>query len=217
MRQAVILRSAAGRASSHPASTRTTESVRAVPDAAVARRSVLLGLATSVASLASSASRARAAGPLLSDLVRPLVQKMDENGDGLLDVDEIRGALQRNGGLTLPRETVVRDVMAPVDFNDDAVLTVDEFSRGMALELEVDERWLRVMERDGEAGVSLEELQLGLGDLGERGREVVPVAFKMADKDKNGRLDREEAQNAMNLIAAGVTGDFGAEGAEDDE
>jgi hypothetical protein len=28
---------------------------------------------------------------------------MDANGDGELDVDEIRGALQRNGGITVRR------------------------------------------------------------------------------------------------------------------
>ncbi|GIL61438.1 hypothetical protein Vafri_15878 [Volvox africanus] len=215
MRQAIVLCSAAGRASSQSIAARgRTGNVHAATDAVLARRSILLGLAASMASLTSSANGARAKGPLLSDLVRPLVQNMDANGDGLLDVDEVRGALQRNSGITVPRETVVRDVMAPVDFNDDAVLSVDEFSRGMALELEVDDRWMRVMERDGEEGISLEELQLGLGDLGQRGRDVVPAAFKMADKNRNGRLDRGEAQDAMNLIAAGVTGDFGFDDGE---
>ncbi|GIL87624.1 hypothetical protein Vretimale_14698 [Volvox reticuliferus] len=210
MRQAVVVCSSTGRASSHSLTARgRVESFRTVPEAVLARRSVLLGLAAGMASLTSSAKGARAAGPRLSDLVRPLVEKMDANGDGLLDVDEIRGALQRNGGLTVPRETVIRDVMAPVDFNEDAVLSVDEFSRGMALELEVDDRWMRVMERDGEEGISLEELQFGLGDLGQQGRDVVPAAFKMVDKKRNGRLNKEEAQDAMNLIAAGVTGDFG--------
>ncbi|GLI63779.1 hypothetical protein VaNZ11_006860 [Volvox africanus] len=216
MRQAIVLCSASGRASSRfIAAKDRTGNPHGASDAVLARRSVLLGLAAGMASLTYSAKGARAARPLLSDLVRPLVQKMDANGDGLLDVDEVREALQRNGGLTVPRETVVRDVMAPVDFNNDAVLSVDEFSRGMALELGVDDRWMRLMERDGEDGISLEELQLGLGDLGQRGRDVVPAAFKMVDKNRNGRLDRGEAQDAMNLIAAGVTGDFGFDDGEE--
>ncbi|GLC72557.1 hypothetical protein PLESTF_001264500 [Pleodorina starrii] len=213
MQQAVVVRSAAGRACGRPASVKSSDAARAVADAAISRRSVLLGLAGGVASLTSSTNGARAAGPTPADLVRPLVQKMDENGDGFLDVDEIRGAMQRNGGVTVPRETVIRDVMAPVDFDDDGMISVDEFSRGLALELEVDERWMRTMERDGQPGVSLEELQAGLGDLGQTGNDVLPVAFKLADKDRNGRLDREEAESAMQLISAGIMGDFG----EDDE
>lgn len=57
--------------------------------------------------------------------------------------------------------------------------SVDEFSRGMALELGVDERWMRVMERDGGAGVSRAELAAGLGDLGRNADEVLRVAFDM--------------------------------------
>ncbi|KXZ46055.1 hypothetical protein GPECTOR_47g330 [Gonium pectorale] len=160
-----------------------------------------------LAGLVSSASGARAATPLLSELTRPLAIAIDADGDGFLDVDEIRGAMQRTSGVSVPRETVVRDVMAVVDFDDDANVSVDEFARGMALELQVDERWMRHMERDGGAGISAEELAEGLGNLGQQGPEVMRVAFRMSDLNRDGRLNQEEAGHAMRLIASGVLGD----------
>ncbi|KAG2449306.1 hypothetical protein HYH02_005462 [Chlamydomonas schloesseri] len=179
---------------------------RAVPPKPT-RRGVLLGLGAGLVGLVSSANSAQAAQ--LSDLVKPLVVSMDANGDGVLSVDEVRGAIQRSSGQAAPRQIVVEDVMAPVDFNNDGEVSVDEFSRGMALELGVDERWMRVMERDGGAGVSREELAAGLGDLGRNGTEVLRVAFEMADQDRNGRLNAAEAQRAMNMIATGLLGDYG--------
>ncbi|PNH05254.1 hypothetical protein TSOC_008494 [Tetrabaena socialis] len=86
------------------------------------RRSVLLGLGAGLAGLVSTAGSARAASTPLADLVMPLVLRMDANGDGRLNVDEIRGAMQRTSGDSAPREVVYRDVMAPVDFNRDGVV-----------------------------------------------------------------------------------------------
>ncbi|KAG2491635.1 hypothetical protein HYH03_010006 [Edaphochlamys debaryana] len=189
------------------ASARPTEPRSAVPDAGRSRRSVMLGMGASLLGLASTVGKATAAAPRLADLVLPLVKDMDANGDGRLDVDEVRGAIQRSGGPQIPRARVVRDVMAPVDFNDDAVLTVDEFARGMALELDVDERWMDAMGARG-GRVSREELAAGLGDLGPRGEATLPVAFEMADANKDGRLDASEARTAMLLMATGVLGDY---------
>ncbi|KAG2433413.1 hypothetical protein HXX76_008471 [Chlamydomonas incerta] len=191
------------------ASVRSSQDqIRAVaPQPQPTRRGLLLGLGASLAGLVSSANSAQAAQ--LSDLVKPLVVSMDANGDGVLSVDEVRGAIQRSSGQAAPRQIVVEDVMAPVDFNNDGEVSVDEFSRGMALELGVDERWMRLMERDGGAGVSRAELAAGLGDLGRNGEEVLRVAFDMADQDRDGRLNAAEAQRAMNMIATGLLGDYG--------
>lgn len=57
--------------------------------------------------------------------------------------------------------------------------SVEEFARGMSLDVAVDERWMRMVERDMQRGVSLRELEAALGDLGQRGRDVLPVAFNM--------------------------------------
>ncbi|GFR52650.1 hypothetical protein Agub_g15242 [Astrephomene gubernaculifera] len=207
--QQTVLRSATGRACTRiEASAKSADTARVVPNASVSRRSALMGMGAGLAGFMASTSGARAAGTPLAELVKPLARSLDANGDGLLDVDEMRGALQRTMGVSVPRESVARDVMAVVDFNDDADVSVDEFARGLSLDLEVDERWMRLMERDGDPGVSAAELAAGLGDLGEEGRRVLPVAFDMADKDRDGRLSRSEAAHAMQLVATGVLGDF---------
>lgn len=38
---------------------------------------------------------------LHADLVRPLAESMDKNGDGELDVEEFRGALLQHTGITV--------------------------------------------------------------------------------------------------------------------
>jgi hypothetical protein len=66
MQQAVVVRNATAPVCSLSVSAKSSESIRVPKPVGVSRRSLLLGMAAGVASLASNVNRARAAAPLLA-------------------------------------------------------------------------------------------------------------------------------------------------------
>lgn len=137
-------------------------------------------------------------------------EALDEDRDGKLNVEELRNAYARStGGQRPARETIRNEVVPVVDFDRDGVVSVDEFLRGMSLEMPVTDDVWAIMDKDGNGSVTLAELKTALGNLGgSKGDAVLRASFELAGGEESGRLSRAQVDRAMDFIATGILGDL---------
>ncbi|KAF5829990.1 hypothetical protein DUNSADRAFT_15198 [Dunaliella salina] len=139
----------------------------------------------------------------LIDLVPPTLRQFDDDGDGSMSVQELQQAYNKVGSPQVLKSCQAR----ASDFDGSERVSTEEWLRSMSLEHPVDDQWMEVVDENGDDYVGFRELRAAIGDLGggDAADIIQRVAYKQADsRPRDGRLSREEAQKAMDLISAGM-------------
>ena len=130
----------------------------------------------------------------------------DKDGNGTIDLDELRGVMQRLGGLGAD----AAEVMRSIDSDGDGILSYDEFkllvrplydSSGAALR-----KIFELFDTDSSGYIDMAELsvmlqKLGLGK-GLETKDALDRVFAAADVDGNGRVDFLEFTGLFPAAAA---------------
>uniref|UniRef100_A0A7S3QKX1 EF-hand domain-containing protein n=1 Tax=Dunaliella tertiolecta TaxID=3047 RepID=A0A7S3QKX1_DUNTE len=142
-----------------------------------------------------------------ADLVPTTFREFDADGDGSMSVRELQSAYNKVLGTNFSPQEIRQQVAPTLDFDGSERVSTEEWLRSMSLEHPVDDQWMEVVDENGDGYVSFRELRAAIGDLGggDAADIIERVAYKQADsRPRDGRLSREEAQNVMDLISAGM-------------
>lgn len=136
--------------------------------------------------------------------LRDVFMSLDDNGDGLLTIKELREGLVKAGFKEIPPD--LQQIMEDVDSDGSGVIDYTEFlaaTLDKKLYLQEDVCWqaFRVFDRDGDGRISREEISMILNDGDNNVQDVAvrEVAELMKDLDKNGdgEIDFDEFMQMM--------------------
>lgn len=125
------------------------------------------------------------------DNLKKTFRTIDENGDGMITLDEMKKAISSAADLGINEEELAR-IMKMSDINGDGVLSYEELLQAtVARKLTAKEERLwdafRKMDLNGDGRVSLDEIALVVGD-----RSKAQELLAEADFDGDGSVDYEE-------------------------
>ncbi|KAI1699534.1 EF hand domain-containing protein [Ditylenchus destructor] len=130
--------------------------------------------------------------PVRSESVEELFNLVDKNGDGKIDLDEIKAALEKLGLSGEKLDSQAHISLRIFDLNEDGFVTLEELRI-----MSNPDSAFKTIDKDGDGKVSFDEykafFQRVLPDgLPGAGPEAIREAFDKDDTDKDGYLSQEE-------------------------
>jgi len=142
--------------------------------------------------------------------LRDVFLQLDDNGDGLLSVKEMRDGLQKAGLKDIPPD--LQEIMEQVDSDGSGVIDYTEFLAATLDKksyIQEDVCWsaFRVFDRNGDGKISMQELEqvLSSGDASVEqamGANAVKELMKEVDVNGDGEIDFNEFMTMMRGNAA---------------
>merc|ERR1719301_231273 len=135
--------------------------------------------------------------------LRSMFMQLDDNGDGLLSVQEMREGLQKAGLKDIPPD--LQQIMEQVDSDGSGVIDYTEFLAATLDKksyMQKDVCWsaFRVFDRNGDGKISMAELEqvLASGNVEEAmGAGAVKELMKEVDTNGDGEIDFQEFMQMM--------------------
>jgi calcium-dependent protein kinase len=134
--------------------------------------------------------------------LRDTFMTLDENGDGLLTVNEMKEGLNRCGLKEIPAD--LQQIMEDVDSDGSGVIDYTEFlaaTLDKKIYMAEDVCWqaFRIFDRNGDGKIDKKEIQLVLNDDGVQQAAAKDLAEIMTEIDKNGdgEIDFQEFMQMM--------------------
>ncbi|KAI1699533.1 EF hand domain-containing protein [Ditylenchus destructor] len=132
------------------------------------------------------------AGPIFSDSVEDVFNLADKNGDGKIDLDEIKAALEKLGLSGEKLDSMALVFLRTLDLNEDGFVTLDELRT-----VSDPAAFFKTIDKDGDGKVNFDEFKAffqrvypdGLPGVGP---EDLRQVFDKTDTDKDGFLTQEE-------------------------
>ncbi|KAI1708659.1 EF hand domain-containing protein [Ditylenchus destructor] len=135
------------------------------------------------------------ASPLRSESVEDIFKSFDANGDGKLDLDEIKAALALSFSHKVSSEDLdplARYFLRLLDLNEDGFITLDEVRK-----ISDPEAFFEILDKDGDGKLSFDEFRayfqkLFPDGLPGSGSEGLREAFNKIDTDQDGYISQDE-------------------------
>merc|ERR1712137_485548 len=134
--------------------------------------------------------------------LRDTFMALDENGDGLLTVNEMKEGLSRCGLKEIPPD--LQQIMEEVDSDGSGVIDYTEFlaaTLDKKVYMAEDVCWqaFRIFDRDGNGKICMKEIAAVLGDQDVQNTAAVDMAQILKDIDTNGdgEIDFQEFMQMM--------------------
>ncbi|MEW5301054.1 MAG: hypothetical protein WDW38_009374 [Sanguina aurantia] len=135
-------------------------------------------------------------------------RQLDPNADNIMDLEELRTAVSAAMDQRTPLDVIRTAVVPAVDFDEDGVVSTDEFMRALSLDLPVDQGTWAVIDKNADGVATIAELRNALGNIGgEGGEAVLQVAFEHADSGSH-QLSPQQASLFMDWLSTGIVGDL---------
>lgn len=93
-------------------------------------------------------------------------RQLDPNADNIMDLEELRTAVSAAMDQRTPLDVIRTAVVPAVDFDEDGVVSTDEFMRALSLDLPVDQGTWAVIDKNADGVATITELRNALGNIG---------------------------------------------------
>jgi len=145
--------------------------------------------------------------------LREAFLSLDQNGDGLLTLSELKGGLARTGLRQLPED--LREIMASIDADHSGMIDYTEFlaatiERRQYMQEDICWAAFRVFDVNGDGKITPSELRMVLSDAGVSSMvnaQATADVLKEVDKNGDGVIDFEEFMGMMRGMSM-VAGDM---------
>lgn len=132
------------------------------------------------------------------DEIRELFIGIDKNGDGLIDLEELKIFLKSSGYASCTLDSKAQEIMDKLDVDKDGELSIREFEEAWVhFQLSHDEKLMASLfdffDKNGDGIIDSGEMKMIFGE----NSEDMTKAFEVFDGDKNGELSFQEFTKAM--------------------